>query len=159
MSVASDVDRGLALRAEIAVREKELKDIVTRLEKAALTGDQVPLEDKDREGMQYLAAGTDCIVPVIIASDELMGSFAEDSANHRKVAAAAQEKLPSFYRRVVTWERLAKDGKAFRALALQVLGKEAAPPFISACLARDKAGIPKSKITVQWDRARGLEAA
>jgi hypothetical protein len=33
-----------------------------------------------------------------------------------------------------------------------ILG-ESAPIFVDACLARDKNGIPKSQIKVEWDRA------
>jgi hypothetical protein len=156
MSVTTDVDRGLQLRAEIAEREHELKGIIARLEQAALTGKQIALEDAEREGKQFLATGTREIVPVIISSDELMGSFTDGSPAHTKVAAVAGDSLASFFKKTITWERIAKDGKRFRAAALQLLGKDAAPPFISACVARDKAGIPKSKITVQWDRVRPL---
>jgi hypothetical protein len=154
MSIQSDVDRGLTLCREIEQREDELKAIIARLETAAVHGEQVPLEDADREGKQYLANGSDMTVPVIITSDELVGSFADASPIHTAIETAADGNLKRFFKKTVKWERLAKDGKAFRTLALGVLGKEKAPPFISTCVARDKHGIPKNKIVVQWERAR-----
>lgn len=152
MSIASDVDRGLKIYGDIERLAKELEEIEARLTAAALKGNQVELNDADREGKQYLAEGSEHIVPVVITADALAKTFADDSPTHSRIKAAADGKLTEFYRSKTTWETLIKDGKQFRMQAKAILG-EAAPAFITACVSRDKDGIPKNSIKVEWDRA------
>ena len=48
------------------------------------------------------------------------------------------------------YESKVKDGKQFRSKAAELLGPRA-PAFITACLARDKHGMPKSDVKVEWE--------
>ena len=54
MSVRADVDRGLAIRDEVEKLGAELKAINKRLQQAALAGEQVDLNDADREGLRQM---------------------------------------------------------------------------------------------------------
>ncbi|HWM26567.1 MAG TPA: hypothetical protein VNP98_17250 [Chthoniobacterales bacterium] len=156
MSVAADVDRGLEIKKLIADLATELAAIEDRLVKAGLEGDQVELEDPDREGRQFLARGTAQIVPVLFTADLLTQSFAYGSIVHGKIQAALGERsIGTFYRRVSGFASQFESGKKFRAHAAEMLGKDA-PQFISACLRRDKEGTPKSQIRIEWDRAAAL---
>lgn len=153
MSVAIQqaVDRGLEIRAQIETLSDELTVIEQALRDAALAGEQIDLVDADREGKQFLAAGTEAVVPVVLTADLVAQSFADGGPVHARLAAVAGEKLGQFFRPVTTWKITAKTGKAFRIEAGAILGK-LAPEFISAALCRDKNGIPKSQIKVEWDR-------
>jgi len=157
MSLRADVDRGLEIRAEIEKLQSELKDIEVRVKHTALHGEQVELTDADREGRQYLAAGTSKIVPVIFTSDLLMGSFKAGSSNHIKVVESLGPKnayrIVDFFKKESVLYSLFDNGKKFRAHASDLLGDKA-PAFITACVARDKDGIPKSAIKVMWDETK-----
>lgn len=156
MSVTSDVDRGLAIKEQIAALALELAEIEDRLVKAGLEGDQVELEDPEREGRQWLARGTSRIVPVVFTADLLVKSFANGSVVHGKIQAALGERpIGSFFRRVSGFATQFESGKQFRAHAAELLGDEA-PKFISVCLSRDKEGTPKSQIRVEWQRAEDV---
>lgn len=154
MTIQADVDRGLKIREEIQLLLNELNAIEERLEKAALKGDQVPLEDADRDGRQWVAKGTKEAVSVILTADSIVSGFADGSATHMQLVSILDAKLKEFFR--LAWTNRFKDGKAFRTKAQEVLG-EKAPRLITACLARDKAGAPKSKIVVAWNEARPTE--
>ena len=149
--IKADVDRGLEIVARIESDKAELKAINARLENAALHGDQVELNDAEREGRQFIACGSDLAVPVVLTADLIQQTFADKSPAHARIEAAAGDKIGLFYRAKTTWEALPPDGKAFRREAAALLG-EAAPAFITACLARDKTGTPKSAVKVEWDR-------
>lgn len=146
------VDRGLALRARMAKDKEELGQIEEKLELAALEGEQIDLVDEEREGKQFLAQGTKATVPVVITADLIVGSFQKDSAVHTRIQDKAHSKLLAFFRPKTTYESLFDSGKKFRQQAAEILG-ENAPEFITACLARDKHGVPKNSIKVDWDRA------
>lgn len=156
MSVKADVDRGLEIRAQMEKLKAELKDIETRLHHAALHGEQVELNDADREGRQYLATGSDRIVPVILTADLIVGEFAHSSPRHKEVRAVAQElsQFHEFFKPVSKFENRFESGKKFRLRAADVFGKEIAPKFVTACVARDKDGIAKSSIKVAWDETK-----
>ena len=149
MSVRADVDRGLEIRATMEKLKSELKDIETRLQMAALQGEQVPLVDADREGRQYLAAGTARVVPVILTADMLMGSFMANSQPHRDIQAIAGAEFGMFFKAVHKFENRFESGKKFRATAAELLGLDA-PRLITACVARDKDGIAKSAVKIMW---------
>ena len=127
------------------------------MKKSALVGQQIELTDPDREGRQYLARGTEAIVPVILTADLVTQTFADGSTVHARLSDAAGEKLGQFYRPVTTWKVLAKNGKAFRLEAGAILGEKLGPAFITAALARDKNGTPKNQIKVEWDRAEDIQ--
>ena len=153
MSIRADIDRGLEIIAALENLEAELKDIEVRVKHAALHGEQVELKDADRDGKQYLAAGTQRIVPVILTADKLVSSFAEHSKQHGLIETVAGGRaLNEFFRPVHKYENRFDNGKKFRTRADELLGK-AAPAFITACLARDKDGIPKSDIKIMWDES------
>ncbi len=151
MSVKSDVDRGLEIREKLEKLEAELKDIETRLQMAGLKnpGEHVELADADRDGKRWLANGSNRVVPVIFTADILIGQFDALSPRAQPIQRAARGKLDYFFKRVIREENRFESGKKFRKQADEML-LEAAPNFITACLARDKDGQPKSRIVVAW---------
>lgn len=157
MSIQTDIDRGLVLVAQIKRLEEELKQITTRVERVALCGKQIPLEDPERDGMQYLAKGSAAIVPVVITADFLRKSFIEESEPHLEIRATIDPiTLANFYTAKTTYERVIDDGKDFRKKAREILEAPKAEAFIKACVARNKDGIPKSAVKVDWQRHRPL---
>lgn len=158
MSIKADVDRGLEIVAQMEALKEELKLIEGRLHKAGLNGTQVDLQDPEREGKQYLASGSEKIVPVVFTADAIVKSFLAGSAAHQLIAAAAGEHLADFYVEKRTLHSVFESGLLLRRRAAEVLGADAAPAFVTACLARDKHGIPKSAIKVEWDRAEAKES-
>ena len=155
-TLAKSVDRGLEIRAQMQELKDELDTIEECLRHAALAGEQIELTDPDREGRQFLACGTEASVPVVLTADMVAQTFADGSKTHARLAEVAGDKLGQFYRAVTTWKILSKTGKSFRLEAMSILGNEA-PAFITAALARDKNGIPKSQIKVEWDRAEDVK--
>jgi len=155
MSIRADVDRGLEIRAQVEKLERELKDIETRLKMHGLQnpGLQVDLKDADRDGKQYLAPGTARVVPVVFTADIIIGEFSAAAPRARMIRDAAKGKLDDFFKSVNKFENRFTSGKIFRLRAGELLA-EAAPVFITTCLARDKQGIPKSQIKVEWDAAK-----
>lgn len=158
-TVRQDVDRGLQLVAEMAKLQEELDLIETRLEAAGLEGEQVELNDPDREGRQFLAQGSKQIVPVVFTADLIVQSFQVDSDVHRRIILAipAGHYVRDFFRSVRVFKTLFDSGKQFRAKAAELLGPAAAGAFISACLQRDKDNIPKSKVRIEWQRAEAIK--
>jgi hypothetical protein len=65
--------------------------------------------------------------------------------------------MTRFYRLSNTYETLFKDGKQFRASALEILGDGRGAMFISACVAKDKHGIAKSDTKIEWGKAEDLK--
>jgi hypothetical protein len=153
MSVRADVDRGLEIVKQIDELKAELEKIETRLEKAGLEagsrGEHQALKDVDREGKCWQAKGSAVSVPMIFTSDKIVSSFTANGAKHTAIAAAAGGHLREFFKPVNKYENLFDDGKKFRAHAAEVLAG-AAPAFITACVATDKSGIPKSDIKILW---------
>lgn len=159
MNVAADVDRGLAIKKLITDLATELAGIEDRLVKAGLEGDQVELEDPEREGRQFFAHGSAEVVPVVFTADLLTQSFANGSIVHGKIVdALGAHPIGHFFRRVSGFATQFESGKKFRAQAAAMLGA-AAPKFISACLRRDKDGTPKSQIRIEWDRSTPISAS
>lgn len=159
MTTKQLVDRGLEIVVQLEHLQKELKLIEERLKQAALQGEQIELIDEEREGRQYLAHGTTAIVPVVLTADLLVQSFADGSPTHARAAQIAGDRLGQFYRAVTTWKMLAPGGKAFRREAAAILGPQAGAQLVTAVTARDKNGIPKSQIKVEWDRKQEIPAA
>lgn len=161
MSLRADIDRGLQIVDQIEMLERELKAIEARVEATALQGEQVELVDAEREGRQYLARGSVEIVPVIFTADLLVKSFADRSATFDRIATSTPRNrgaLTRFFQPVSTWKTLFESGKEFRAKAAEILGADA-PAFVSACLQRDKHGIPKSQTKIEWGRAEKFSTA
>ncbi len=157
ISVKDLVDRGLVLKAEIAVRNKELKDVEKKLTAIGITRTHEALADEERDGRRWFARGTEMIVPVVFTADIIVGSFGRGTPTHLAIENAAGGKMSRFYKPISKFENLHDDGKKFRAAAAEELGLKQAPPFVTACLARDKDGVPKSQIKIEWDAA-GMEA-
>lgn len=161
--IAADIARGIAIKSEMARLKIELDAIENRLEQAGLAGEQVPLNDADREGKQYLAEGEKVIVPVRFESDLIAGSFPPDSEMHKAVVSALGEehkdKIGHFFKDTRTFERVPKDGQAFRKIARELLDGITFAKLINASTQRSKAGIPKSKTVVAWDDAKPIELA
>lgn len=158
--IAADIARGLVIRSTIASLKIELDAIESRLESAGLQGEQIPLQDADREGKQFLARGDDKIIPIRFESDLIAGSFQPDSLMHKAVLTALGDdakKLPKFFKDARTFERVPKDGKAFRKLAREILDSGRFAALINASTPRGKDGIAKSKTVVAWDDARPID--
>lgn len=153
--VAFLVDRGIAIRAEMAALEKELEGINKLLKAEGYEknkdGKVEDLKDGNRLGKRWLAAGTERILPVVFTTDLLAGSFTANTDLHKKIEAAAGEHLNDFYKRVTKYENRFDSGVKFRKTAADLLGDKA-PAFITACLSRDKDGIPKSDVKIEWDK-------
>lgn len=149
--VANAVDRGIEVRKLIKKLQAELKEIEAFLESTGLKAEHTDLKDADREGRRWLAHGSELIVPVIFTADKIVGSFTRDTELHRKIEAASCRRLGAFFKAINGYKNKFDDGKKFRAAAEETLGKESAPPFITACLARDKHGVPLSDVKILWD--------
>ena len=154
-----DVDRGLAIRAQMEKLDAELKDIETRLQMAGLKHPEqhVDLVDPEREGKRWLAHGSDRVVPVIFTADIIIGEFGAATPRAQTIRTAARGKLVDFFKPVNKFENRFDNGKKFRAAAAQLLA-EAAPNFITACLARDKEGQPRSRIVVAWKETEPVKS-
>jgi hypothetical protein len=151
VSIKSDVDRGLEIREAIEKLQAELQDIETRLQMSGLKnpGEQVELADADRDGKRWLAHGSGRMVPVIFTADLLIGQFDPHSQRAQTIQTAARGKMDHFFKRIAKYENRFESGKKFRKQASELL-QDAAPNFITQCLARDKDGQPKSRIVVAW---------
>ena len=149
--IAYDVERGLEIRAEMKKLKAELDAIEERLEQAGLEGEQIPLEDDEREGRQFIASSMNHCVPVRFESDLLVGQFLEDSPLHLKIAGLAGDHLGAFYKRTCQFKLVPKDGKEFRRVARALLDPAVFASLIHICTARDKKGIAKSKTVIGWD--------
>lgn len=152
------IDAGLRLRNEIEDREKQLKEIEKRLKAYAEAhpDEHVPLKDEDREGTRLLITGSREIVPVIFTSDLIKQSIDSLSDDLPKIRELAGDHFASFYTRTVTYDAVHSksgkfDGKSFRTAARELLTD--AEEFISACVRRNKDGIPISQTKVSWDEA------
>jgi hypothetical protein len=156
--ISTDIERGLELRDSIKSAQAELKTIEKRLETAGLEGEQIPLQEADREGRQFLARSPKLglIVPVIFESDQVVASFAPLTDMHASLVAIGNGHFTEFFRETRKFERIQKDGQDFRKQARLLLA-ERAPAFISAALQRDKAGIPKSRTLIAWDNAKPID--
>lgn len=152
MNVKALVDRGLELREHIDKLEKELEWVEAKLKAIGLKSDQEDLKDAEREGKRWLAHGTQRVVPVIFTADKLIGSFQLNSALHSQVKVLAGEDLKVFFKLTQVFKNQFENGKKFRGTAAEVLGAKG-PAFVTACLSRDKGGVPKSDIKVEWDSA------
>jgi hypothetical protein len=155
MSIQYLVDRGLEIIAARKKLDAELAEINEKLialgYKAGECGGHEDLKDADREGKRWLAEGTAMIVPVIFTADMIVGSFAQNSDKHNAIALAAGPNFKQFFKPKFIYENRFDSGKKFRAMADEVFAKEA-PAFVTACVARDKFGIPKSAVKIEWDK-------
>lgn len=157
MSIGADVERGLVVKRQLAELTEELKDIQNRLTAAGLARPEYheDLVDEEREGKQWKAHSAAHIVPVVFTADVIVSSFGDLSAKHQTIRTALGKRpdlLKQFFAVPKTWKNKFDSGKKFRAHARELL-EEAAGPFITACVARDKDGIARSAIKVEWDRA------
>lgn len=157
--IAKDTERGIAIKKQMSLLEKELKEIETRLQAAGADGEQIPLQDQNREGKQFLARSPYHILPVRFESDLIAGSFEPHSIMHEAVLEAAGVHFPRFYKPSNKFERKPKDGETFRKLARQLLAPDAFARLIRAATSVDKDGIAKSKIVVAWDDAKTIAAS
>lgn len=151
-----DILRGLKIREEMAALKKEMGLIDGRLKAAALAADHEPLAAEEREGRRVIfdAAGGGVRLPIILTGDKLIASFHDSSPKHHELLklAGSGENLRRLFKRPTKWETIADDGQKFRKLADSWLAA-AAPPFIVACRALDKMGLPKSDIKIMWEDA------
>lgn len=161
-AIAALVDRGRALHGQIDSLKGELKEIEEALCAAALrrSDEHEPLADAEREGRQWIAHGTSHAVPVIMTADKLVQSFAADSPKHQELnLLLGDARLRFFFTPKTTWGTMQDDGKKFRRLLSERLPADLAAKTLTACLARDKHGIPKSDVYPDWDRAATTQPA
>jgi len=137
--------------AKLKQIEAELR---ARALKASAAGEVKPLEDAELEGTQWIADGDVVTLPVVITSDELIGSFADESPNHKVLEAIAGEKLGEFFSLKKTWENAVKTGKQFRARAAEILGAEKGAELVAASRKLDKNDLPKFAVRVDWNRVK-----
>ena len=78
----------------------ELDAIESRLEAAGLEGHQIPLQEADREGKQFLARGREKVVPVRFESDQIIASFLPESLTHQAVLDIVGDKMNKFFKDV-----------------------------------------------------------
>lgn len=156
--ISTDIERGLELRSTIKTAQVELKAIEKRLEQAGLEGDQIPLQEADREGRQYLARSTKLgvIVPVVFESDQIIASIQPGTEIFGELEFKSAGYFPKFWQPVTKYDRVQKDGQTYRKAARELLGPMA-PDFISTSLQRDKNGIPKSRTIIAWDNAKPID--
>ena len=158
--ISSDIARGIILRDQIKTLQTELKAVEKRLEQAGLEGEQIPLQEADREGRQFLARSPQAglVVPVVFESDQIVASFRNDSIMAEDLTVFCDQReirLHEFYCPVTSYTRVQKDGQEFRKVARQRLGP-LAPEFIFHCLQRDKDNIPRSRTIIAWDNSKPL---
>lgn len=149
------VDKGLELSAEISNATARLKQIEAKIKAHALACPEAhqPLADEAREGTQFIARGSGgAFVRIVCTADLLVQSFAAGSATHDEISAAATASgvtVADFFQLVRTWKLRAKTGKAFRQLARE--SADDPERLITACIRRDKDGVPVSQVKVEWD--------
>jgi hypothetical protein len=157
--IAADVERGIEIKAEIGRLVAELKLIEERLEAAGLKGDQVPLQNPNLEGKQYLARSSKHCLPVRFESDLIVGSIEANSPLHEELKALCGKHLSRFFKPSTKLERVPKDGEKFRAIARELLEPDAFATLIKKVTARDKKGISKSRTVIAWDDSKSLDQA
>lgn len=156
--IAVDVDRLIEVKAQIAALVCEAKQIEARLEKAGLQGEQIPLQDKEREGKQFLAFGSGKVIPIRFESDQLISTFRPDSDLHKAITEILGDKLPDFFKDSRVFERKHKDdANKFRKFARKELNPEIYAKLIAACVSKTKDGIPKSKTVIAVDEAKPID--
>jgi len=156
--ISTDIERGLDLRNTIKTAQVELKAIEKRLEQAGLEGDQIPLQEADREGRQFLARSPKLgvIVPVVFESDQIVASLQPGTELFHELEFQAAGYFPKFWQSVSKYDRVQKDGQSYRKAARELLGPMA-PTFIATSLQRDKNGIPKSRTIIAWEHAKPID--
>jgi G3E family GTPase len=155
--IAADVDRLIVIKAQIADLTAEAKTIESRLENAALHGEQIPLQDSQREGKQFLARGSSLIVPIRFEADNLVSTFKHDSELHKSLKTLLGATFEKFFKEVHGYDRKHKDdANKFRKFARKELQPDAYAALIKACLSKDKDGIPKSKTVIALADAKPL---
>ena len=156
--ISQDIERGLELRATIKAHQTELKTIEKRLESAGLEGEQIPLQEADREGRQFLARSPKLglIVPVVFESDQIIASLQPFTSTYDSLVEISGSHFRDFWQPVSSLARIQKDGQSYRQTARELLGSTA-PVFISASLQRDKSGIPKNRTIIAWDNAKPID--
>lgn len=155
--IAADVARGLQVKAQILALLIELKAIESRLMSAGEVGEQIPLQDENREGKQYLARGENQILPVRFESDLIVGSIENQGLIYSEILEILGDLLPRFFKPSSKLDRVPKDGESFRKLARNLLEPQKFARLIRAATARDKNGIAKSRVVVAWDDSQPLE--
>lgn len=149
-----DVERAVALIEKIEKSKEELKLIEKKLIAAALAAPELhlPLEEEERDGKQVVVRSRAGVrVPILFTSDNLVKSFARDSSVHEKIKDAAGSHFDVLFKPINTFKTFFDDAQVFRQKCRELFGN-ASPAVISACVARDKDGIPTSQTKIDWSR-------
>ncbi len=158
-------DRVADINAEIARLVAEKKDIEARLEAYSLAHPELhePLKDDSREGRRMLLPGTRHKLPIVFASDLIIGGFRDGAEKHQELLellgeemseGEAPKALKKFFDPPSKWENRFDNGVKFRASAGERLPAKIAAKFISACTQVDKAGIKKSNTSFDYKAAK-----
>jgi hypothetical protein len=157
--IHQDVERGIVIKYEIEQLTIELKHIEKRLEQAGLHGQQIPLENAEREGKQYLAKSAKHIVPVVFESDMLIKSFPYGSPLHHALDhLCGGENFKTFFDQKRTFERSESDGHVFRKDVFDLMEDNGKSHRIIGLLkAKNKDGIIKSRTVIDWKNTKNLQ--
>lgn len=153
------VTEGITITAQLSQLKARRDAIAERLRSYALAHPErhAPLKDEARGGRQVILTGSiGETLPVLLKDDQIASTFADAGKQHVTIAGRADQlgvALAPFYQPRTRWEMVPKDTVKFRALALSLLGEDRAPEFLSACLRRNKDGVPISDVSVEWDAA------
>lgn len=157
-------DRVAEINAEIQKLVEEKKGIEARLEAYGLEHPELhePLKDSKREGRRIMLAGTRHKLPLVFASDLIIGSFRDNSEKHKELLgllceemseSEAPKALKKFFSPPDKWENLFDNGVKFRAACGERLPKSIAAKFVSACTQVSKDGVKKNTTSFDYKQA------
>ena len=164
MTTAQAIDRAHELRGLIGTHEAELKQCEAIISKAAERCDHVPLADGEREGTRAVLHGSERVksLSVIYTADSLITSVEEtgephDAMMHLLCVADepkfAKRMLHRFFAPTTDLFRTIPNGVKFRRAVRELLPEDKAEQFLGLCIAKNKAGIPKSTEVIDWKNA------
>jgi hypothetical protein len=163
-------DRVAEISASIAALTEEKKGIEARLEAYALkhSDQHEPLKDEKREGRRMIFSGSLHRLPIVFASDLIIGSFPDNGPKHKELIgilcgehgeheATALPTLKKFFDAPDKWENRYDNGLKFRAAVGELLGSKLAGKFIAACTQVDKHGVKKSNTSFDYKGAEEVK--
>ena len=153
------VTEGIKITAQLSQLKARRDAIAEKLRTYALAHPErhAPLKDEARGGRQVILTGSiGEQLSVLMKDDQIAQTFAHAGKQHLAIEASLQTltmAITPFYRSKRIWEMVPKDAVQFRAVAQSIIGEKRAPEFISACLRRNKDGVPISDVNVEWEDA------
>lgn len=151
MSTADLISVGRVYAEQISVLKERIESIEAVLKSRALNVPHEPLANGSREGRRATLKEGDQSVSVVFESDLLKGSFAFDSDLTTNLQGLCGNRFDALFRTKTTCERRITDGHKFRILVHSELPESSAVAVIEALKDKDKSGIVKSKVSVEWN--------